>query len=161
MSQPLNNMQMETSNNYLVMVILSLVSGALIPIQATSNAALSKAVGNPLISTFIVLLIAIISVSIYILIAKTPMPEISKVRDSPTYGYFGGIIVTFYIMVITFITPRLGVGASIGLIITGQIIGAVIIDHFGLFDTTVKTIDLKRLMGTLFMIVGIYFVMKK
>jgi len=152
---------MEASNNYLVMVILSLVSGALIPVQATSNTALNKAVGNPVISTFIVLLVAIISISIYMVISKASLPEISNLRTSPIYGYFGGIIITFYILVITFITPRLGVGAAIGLIITGQIIGAVIIDHFGLFGTAVRAIDMQRLVGTLFMNVGIYFVMKK
>jgi len=147
-------------NNNLILVIVALATGAMIPIQAASNAALSKAVG-PIITTFIVLLIAIISTSIYIMVSKTPLPEISKVKDSPAYGYSGGLIVAFYIIIITFITPRLGVGTSIGLIITGQIIGAVIIDHFGLFGAVVRTIDLKRLTGTLFMIVGIYFVMKK
>jgi len=42
---------------------------------------------------------------------------------------------------ITVIIPKLGVANAIGLIVTGQIICAVIIDHFGLFGATVITID--------------------
>ena len=73
-------------NNNLILVIVALATGAMIPIQATPNAALSKAVG-PIITTLIVLLIAIFSISMYILVSRTPLPEISKVKNSPAYGY--------------------------------------------------------------------------
>lgn len=147
--------------NDLLLILVSLLTGALIPIQATSNAALSKAVGNPVVTAFLVLLLALVSVFVYLLLSRTTIPTWAAFRTSPTYGYVGGWIVAFYIVVITFITPRLGVGASIGLIITGQLLGAVAIDHFGLFDTVKRSIDFNRLTGTLFMIAGIYLVMKK
>jgi len=35
------------------------------------------------------------------------------------------------------------------------------IDHFGLFGATVRTIDTQRLIGALMMIGGIYLVMRK
>jgi transporter family-2 protein len=62
---------------------------------------------------------------------------------------------------ITILTPRLGVGAAIGLIVTGQILCAVLIDHFGLLNAAVKPITLTRLLGMLLMIAGVYMVMKK
>jgi len=62
---------------------------------------------------------------------------------------------------ITILVPRIGVGASIGLIVTGQIICAIAIDHFGFFNVTVNSISLSRIGGMILMIVGIYFVMKK
>lgn len=148
-------------NNQTAFILLSLLSGALIPIQASSNAALSKAIGSPIVTALTVFIVGFFSVLAYIFISKTPFPELSQFKSAPLYGFIGGLIVAFYVIIITFITPRLGVGVSIGLIITGQLIGAVIIDHFGLFDTTVRSIDLKRLTGTLCMIVGIYLVMKK
>jgi transporter family-2 protein len=62
---------------------------------------------------------------------------------------------------ITVITPKLGVSNAIGLIVTGQIICAIIIDHFGLFGATVRTIDAQRLIGAAMIIGEIYLVMRK
>jgi transporter family-2 protein len=62
---------------------------------------------------------------------------------------------------ITILVPRLGVGTAISVIVTGQILCAVAIDHFGFFGVEVRSIDTNRLMGMLMMIAGTYFVMKK
>lgn len=146
---------------HIFLIGLSLIVGALIPIQASTNAAFSKATGNPITTALMVFIVGLIAILLYIFITRTPLPEVTQLKAAPAYSYLGGLVVAFYVIVITFIAPRLGIGASIGLIITGQILGAVVIDHFGLFDTAVKTIDIKRLIGTLCMIVGIYLVMKK
>ncbi|MES2622314.1 MAG: DMT family transporter [Bacteroidota bacterium] len=148
-------------NNQILLIILTLLSGALIPVQASTNAAMSKTIGNPVITALIVFIVGLLSVSVYVLVSKTPMPALSQFKNVPLYGFAGGLIVAFYVIVITFVTPRLGVAAAIGLIITGQVIAALIIDHFGLFSAAVKTIDLKRFAGGLCMLAGIYLVMKK
>jgi bacterial/archaeal transporter family-2 protein len=148
-------------NNQTFIIALGITTGALIPIQASCNAAFSKAIGSPVVTALMVFIVGLLSICIYILITKTPLPELSQIKNTPQYSYLGGFIIALYVILITFITPRLGVAASIGLIITGQLIGAIIIDHFGLFDTTVRSIDIKRLAGTLCMVVGIYLVMKK
>ena len=147
--------------NQSLLIILSLATGIMIPIQATFNAACSKVTGNPITAALIALLVGSISITIYILLSKTNFPEVSQLKGAHPMVFAGGMIVAFYLVIITYILPRLGVGSSIGLIITGQLIGAVIIDHYGLFDTAVRTMDLKRVVGTFFMVIGIYLVMKK
>ena len=73
--------------------------------------------------------------------SKTQIPALAQFKSAPLYSYAGGLIVCTYVMMITVIIPKLGVANAIGLIVTGQIICAVIIDHFGLFGATVITID--------------------
>jgi transporter family-2 protein len=145
----------------ILLIIMSLVSGALIPVQASTNAAFSKATGNPIITALMVFAVGIIAVFGYILMARVPFPEIEQLKSAPAYGYLGGLIVAFYVIIITFITPRLGVAPAIGLIVTGQIIAAIVIDHLGWFNVTVRPLDLKRTIGALCMILGVYLVMKK
>jgi bacterial/archaeal transporter family-2 protein len=147
-------------NNQLL-IILTLITGALIPIQAAANAACSKATGNPILAAFITLSTGLIAIILYMVISKTPLPEIATLKSVHPINFTAGLIVAIYLIIITFITPRLGVGSSIGLIITGQIIGAITIDHYGFFNTMIRTVDFKRVLGTLFMIIGIYLVMKK
>jgi transporter family-2 protein len=106
-------------------------------------------------------MVGLLSVTAYIVVSRTSLPDMAAFQRAPLFGFTGGLIVAFYVITITFVTPRLGVAASIGLIITGQVICAIIIDHFGLFHTAVRAIDIKRFTGALFMVAGIYLVMKK
>src|SRR5215831_1212462 len=148
-------------NNTFIFIVLALITGALIPVQASTNAAFSKSTGNPYITGVVVLSVGLIAALIFIVISRTQIPSITQFKNGPLYSYTGGLIVCTYVIMITVITPKLGVGNAIGLIVTGQIICAVIIDHFGLLGATARRIDLPRLIGALMMIGGIYLVMKK
>ena len=147
--------------NDLIFLALALITGALIPIQAATNAAFSKSIGNPLITGLMVFVVGLIGMILFILLSRTSFPIRQQLAAAPLYGYLGGIIVATYVVMITVLVPRIGVGTAIGLIVTGQIICAVTIDHFGLFNVAVRAISLTRMSGILLMIVGIYLVMKK
>ncbi len=150
--------------NDFVYLALALVTGALIPIQAATNAAFSKSIGNPVITGLVVFLVGLVGMILFILLSRISFPRAQQLAAVPWYGYFGGIIVATYVVMITILVPRIGVGASIGLVVTGQIICAIAIDHFGFFNVSVNSISLSslsRIGGMVLMIVGIYFVMRK
>jgi transporter family-2 protein len=94
-------------------------------------------------------------------LSRTSFPSREQLAAAPLYGYLGGVIVATYVVMITILVPRIGVGTAIGLIVTGQIICAVTIDHFGLFNVAVRSISAVRMVGMLLMIGGVYLVMKK
>jgi bacterial/archaeal transporter family-2 protein len=148
-------------NNTFVFIVLALITGALIPVQASTNAAFSKSIGNPYITGAMVLLVGLFASLLFIAISRQHLPTFSQFGNAPLYSYAGGLIVCTYVIMITVITPKLGVGNAIGLIVTGQIICAIVIDHFGLLGASVRKIDVQRLIGALMMIGGIYLVMKK
>jgi transporter family-2 protein len=147
--------------NDLVYLGLALITGALIPIQAATNAAFSKSIGNPLTTGLMVFVIGLIGMLLFILASRTALPTPGQLAAAPGYSYLGGIIVATYVVMITILAPRIGVGTAIALIVTGQIICAVLIDHFGLFSVTPRSLDMTRLGGVLLMLGGIYLVMKK
>lgn len=140
---------------------LALITGALIPVQAATNATFSRSIGNPLITGLMVFIVGLAGMILFILITGTHFPAQQQLMSAPLYSYLGGIIVATYVVMITILVPKIGVGAAIGLIVTGQIICAIIIDHFGLFNVAVRSVSLTRLSGVVLMIAGIYLVMKK
>jgi len=144
-----------------VFLLLALLTGALIPIQAATNAAFSKSIGNATITALIVFIVGLISVTIFLLFTHTQLPTAVQLKSAPAYGYLGGIIVATYVIMITVLVPRIGVASAIGLIVTGQILCAVIIDQFGLFNVSVHKVDAARALGVLLLIAGVYFTMKK
>lgn len=145
----------------IIFLALALITGALIPIQAATNAQFSKSIGNPIITGLMVFTVGLIGMILFVLVSRTAFPMRQQLASAPVSGYLGGIIVATYVVMITVLVPRIGVGAAIGLIVTGQIICAVTIDHFGLFNVAVRSISLTRVLGMLLMIAGIYLVMKK
>jgi transporter family-2 protein len=145
----------------IIFLVLALITGALIPIQAATNTAFSKSIGNPLITGLVVFIVGLVGMILFILLSRTSFPARQQLTSAPLYGYLGGIIVATYVVMITILVPKIGVGPAIGLIVTGQIICAVVIDHFGLFNVAVRSISLTRAAGVLLMIGGIYLIMKK
>jgi len=144
----------------LIFSALALITGALIPIQAATNAAFSKSIGNASITGLMVFIVGLLGMVGYVLVSRVSMPTMQQLTTAPAYGYLGGLIVATYVVMITILAPRIGVGTAIGFIVTGQIICAVIIDHFGLFNVAVRSIDVSRFIGVLLIATGVYFVMK-
>ncbi len=140
---------------------LTLITGALIPIQAATNTAFSKSAGNPFLTGLMVFIVGLIGMALFVFLTRTPLPTRQQLVAAPLYSYLGGIIIATYVVMITLLIPRIGVGTAIGLIVTGQIICAVIIDHFGFFDVAVRTVSVTRIAGMLLMIGGVYLVMRK
>ncbi|MEJ5053591.1 DMT family transporter [Sphingobacterium sp. MYb382] len=147
--------------NDIIYLGLALLTGALIPIQAATNATFSKSVGHPFITGLMVFLVGLIGMLVFVIASRTALPNPKQLMSAPLSGYLGGIIVATYVIMITVLTPRLGVGASIGLIVTGQIICAVTIDHFGLFNMAVRTMSMSRSIGLVLMALGVYLVMRR
>ncbi len=145
----------------LIYIVLALTTGALIPIQASTNATFSKSIGDPLITGLMVFIIGLVGMFIFVLLLRTPFPVRQQLVSAPVYSYLGGVVVAVYVVMITILVPRIGVGTSIGLIVTGQIICAVVIDHFGFFGVDVRSVSTTRIVGVLLMIAGVYLVMKK
>jgi bacterial/archaeal transporter family-2 protein len=144
-----------------IFLLLALITGALIPVQAATNAAFSKSVGNPYVTALVVFLVGLIGVTAFLFISGTELPTLSQLKAVPFYGYLGGVIIAIYVIMISPLVGRIGVASAIGLIVTGQILCAVLIDQFGLFGVTVKQIDLTRLLGVILLVAGVYFTMKK
>lgn len=147
--------------NDLVYLVLALVTGALIPIQAATNSVFSKSIGVPSLAGLMVFVVGLVGILLFLLVSRTALPTRGQLMAAPAYSYLGGIIVATYVIMITILVPRIGVGTAIALIVTGQIICAVAIDHFGLFNVAVRPVDASRAAGVLLMIGGIYLVMRK
>src|SRR3546814_5885000 len=74
----------------------------------------------------------------------------------PPQFYFGGLFVAFYVIAVTFIAPRFGVGNAIFFVLVGQLASAAVIDHYGLFGAARFPIDAKRVAGIALMIAGVW-----
>ena len=149
-------------NTTFLLALLAVVSGALIPVQAASNAALSRSIdGNVPFAAMVLFLVAAIATGLTMLASGKELPGLNDLRGAPWWAYSGGVIVAFYVLTITFLAPRLGVGTAIALIVTGQVLAAVTIDHFGFMRSLTVPLSPTRMIGTLLMVVGVFLALKR
>ena len=141
---------------------LAFVAGALIPVQAAANAALSKSIqDNVPFAALTLFVVAGVATAAGALLAGRQIPTGAALRAAPWWSYLGGFIVAFYVFTITFLVPRIGVGTAIALIVAGQIVAALAIDHFGLLRSLTFPLTPVRLVGAALMVVGVFLALRR
>ncbi|MBA6222950.1 DMT family transporter [Colwellia sp. MB02u-18] len=78
----------------------------------------------------------------------------------PPLLLIGGVLGPIYVIVLTVVTPVIGVAMTMIGILAGQVFKSLIIDHFGLFGTTERKIDLKRIIALAFIVLALFFMTK-
>jgi bacterial/archaeal transporter family-2 protein len=140
--------------------LIALMAGAGIAVQAGMNAQLRLATGNPILTALISFLVGtIILLGAYLLSTKTP-PPFAAIADLSWWKFMGGVMGTLYITGVIILAPRIGAANTIGFTIAGQLICAVVLDHFGWVGFPVRPISVVRVLGVFLMMAGIYLVQK-
>jgi transporter family-2 protein len=74
--------------------------------------------------------------------------------DQPLWLWVGGVMSVFIVLAITVATPRIGVAATIGIVIAGNLLMAALIDQFGLLGQDEVAITWPRLVGLMLLAAG-------
>ncbi|MBL4836340.1 MAG: DMT family transporter [Kordiimonadaceae bacterium] len=139
----------------LLYALWAATAGALIPVMAAMNGRLGKTIGNAPYSVLALFIIAIAGAAIYVFVSKAPLPSLTLIAKAPPIYFTGGLIVLFYVISVTILTPQFGVANTIFFVVVAQIVSATVIDHFGLFGVDIRTLGLKRTLGILMLIAGV------
>jgi len=135
--------------------IWAFAAGAMIPLMAILNAGLARATGGPIPATVLMLVPGLLALFLLAVLTSTRAPEVQTLLRVPPLQYAGGLIVVFYILSITFIAPRLGVGNAILFAVTAQLFTSALIDHFALAGAALRPVTAMRAIGLLVVIIGV------
>jgi transporter family-2 protein len=72
----------------------------------------------------------------------------------PAWLWLGGVMSVYIVFAVTVGPPRIGVAATVGIVIAGNLVSAALIDRYGLFGQDVIPIDRWRLLGLLLLAAG-------
>lgn len=137
------------------------VAGLLIPVQSSVNAQLGRVVGHPLgaaITNFGVGLVALLAMAT---VLRAPFPTPARLSEAPAWMILGGgLMGAFFVFTLLYLTPRLGAATVVAGVLGGQIVGSVLIDHFGLFGLPQHAVSPGRLAGIALLIAGVVLVRK-
>ena len=140
-------------NGALLSLILAVIGGALLAIQAPTNAILGKASGSPIIAAFISFLIGTVALGAAVGVSSGKLFA-PGLRQVPWDAWLGGFYGAFFVAVAAFGAPRVGVGVLLTAAIAGQLAAALILDHYGLLGLARHPITLSRGLGFALVVVG-------
>ncbi|MBS0253765.1 MAG: DMT family transporter [Proteobacteria bacterium] len=130
------------------------LTGVGIPVLASMNGALGRSLGSPVAATAVVFVVgAAISLAV---LGWAGVPGAASFAAAPRWSYFAALFMVFYLLSITFLGPRIGIGNAVFFVLLGQLVAATVIDHFGLFGAVRFEASAQRLAGVAVMAVGVY-----
>ena len=141
--------------------ILPALAGLTITTQAGVNSQLKVAVNNPWIAAFISFVVGTVLLGLVILTTKQQVPTFAQLKGIELYKYSGGLLGAFFVTVIIFTVQRIGSANVFALVIAGQLLVALLYDHFGMFGFRQSEINWVKLLGVALLIAGAYLINKK
>ena len=137
-------------------IIIALIAGISLATQAAINTQLSKVtLGQPLIAA----LISFTSGSIILFIVclfKTNLSEaLPHLSNQPLWKFIGGSLGAFAVFTTIYLAPKVGVTNMLFFIIIGQLITAMIIDHYGLINMSIHLINWWKIIGMSIICLGL------
>ena len=137
-----------------IYALTMLAAGIGIPILAALNAALGQRLGSPIAAGTVLFCVALLSTLVVLLATGTS--GLKGVATAPKHLFLAGCLVAFYVLSITWVAPKFGVGNAVFFVLLGQLISAAAIDHFGLFGAQISPLSLTRAGGIGLMAMGVF-----
>jgi bacterial/archaeal transporter family-2 protein len=135
--------------------------GVVLTTQVATNTQLGTALGNPYIPATVNMVIGFFATAILTWSLTSEWPTREMVRSAPAYAWFaGGLMGVIYLTGTILLAPKLGAGALVGLIIAGQLLFSVLLDHFGWLGFEQHPANFARLSGCVLMIAGVFLISK-
>ena len=134
--------------------VVALTVGALITLQTGSNAGLKEALRQPLMAVIISSSIGVVALLGIVLAGRWPWPSSDQLMAAPWWAWLGGVLGAAYAIAVVVLARPLGATTLTALVVTGQLLCSVILDHFGWIGFETHTASVLRLAGCALMIAG-------
>lgn len=137
-----------------LLILLTFMGGMGLSVEAGLLGPLGSEVGE-LWATFSIFAVGA-ALTFLLMLFFSPRKSPSFFSQPPSL-LLGGVLGPVYVVILTIATPNIGIAMTMIGILAGQIFKSLIIDHYGLFGTTERKIDVKRIIALAFIIISLVF----
>ena len=144
--------------NFILPALLTVTAGMSVLIQQVLNANLRAELNSTAWSGFVSYLLGVFCMVGLAIIFRDPVPSAATIARVPLWAWSGGIFGAIFIGLSIITIPKLGGAAYIAILVTGQMIAALAVDHFGLLGVPERQIDLPRMLGVALLVGGVVLI---
>ncbi|MEY4167213.1 MAG: DMT family transporter [Blastocatellia bacterium] len=141
----------------------TLLAGMLIPAQAAINSKMRTYVLSPFYSAMINFMVGFLALIIItlLLVWRGQRGDWAAAIEAPWWAWCGGLIGVTMVISGVLVVPKMGAAFFSVAIIVGQLFGALVLDHYGLFGLPQRLVTPSRVFGVVFLLLGIWFVQRR
>ncbi|WP_339933334.1 DMT family transporter [uncultured Brevundimonas sp.] len=144
-------------NPTLFAMLAVVFGGAATALQAPTNAKMMTAVGSPVNAAFVSFAVGTAALGILAVMLQS-RPDMAASRALPWYAWVGGLYGAIFVVAATWGVPRLGVATTITLMVAGQLLLSLVLDHFGVMGVPKQPLNLSRIAGVALVLAGVLLV---
>lgn len=138
-------------------ILLVIVAGACLPVQTGLNNKIGKVLESPIHASFVSFTVGAISILVFILLFRIQY-HAGSIQNVPTFAWTSGLFGAFYVVIAIMGYQKLGVPVTFGLIITGQMIASLILEHNNILVAAPHPINWARIAGVGLIIGGVVLI---
>ena len=142
------------------LLMLGLAGGVALASQAGINAQLRQYVHSPYQAAFFSFLVGTLILGVVMLMQTGARPQLQELTAVPYWLWIGGLLGAFGVSVAIILAPRLGAVNLTIVIVCGQLLAALVLDHFGWLGFEKHAINWQRISGIILVIAGLVLTMK-
>lgn len=142
------------------LLILGLAGGVAMASQAGINAQLRQYMHSPYQAAFFSFLVGTLILGVVVLLQTGSRPQLQELMAVPYWLWIGGLLGAFGVSVAIILAPRLGAVNLTIVIVCGQLLAALVLDHFGWLGFEKHAINWQRISGVILVIAGLVLTMK-
>ena len=140
-----------------MLLIIAALAGIAVALQGQFMGAIDQRVGT---MTSMLITYGVGAVTVVALWMAGPRTIQGPVREIPWYTWSAGLLGLVIVGGIGYAAPRLGLSRTIIVSVAAQLITAALIDHFGLFGSAQRSLDLARISGFALAFGGVWLIVR-
>jgi bacterial/archaeal transporter family-2 protein len=141
--------------------LISIMAGLAVAFQTGVNSQLRTDTNNPVLTALISFATGTIALLILYFAFFRQTPTFPSNTDFQWWKFIGGLLGVIYVTAVVIAAPRIGAANALAFIVGAQFVAAVIIDHYGLMRLPITPVNVYRIAGIVFLLLGVYFIQKK
>ncbi len=145
---------------YLLLCALAFAAGVVLVVQVGVNATLRSGLGSPVAAALASFLVGSVALAL-LLLANGTWPGRGQLLAGPAWAWAGGVLGAFYVVSTIVLGPRLGAAALLALVILGQLLTSLLVDHYGWLGFPEHAMTPTRLVGALLLFGGVLLIVHR
>jgi transporter family-2 protein len=136
---------------------LGLAGGACLVVQASLNAGLRTQIQSVSWAGFISYVGGTLVMGLALVIGGMPL-SLERATSVPAVWWLGGLFGAAYLGASIVLVPRVGAATTIALVVAGQLVCSLALDHYGLLGVPRHALTSVRVFGALLLFAGVLLI---
>jgi len=142
----------------MAVTLLGAAAGFSFVMQQAVNADLRAAIDSAAWAGFVSYLGGTLCMLVLALVMRDAAPTTAAVARTSWWAWSGGFFGAVYIAISIALVPRLGTATFVALLVAGQMLASLALDHWGLFGVTPHGAGPARLLGAALLVAGVLLI---